>query len=486
MAKWLVALRGTAQQEDSGDADSGEPGKAEDYDSDLVRAEQERHAALTALESVLTEEHAGAVAAVLSAKKIHEGPPRFDLRLIQRYILWRVFDLGWTTERFGRFDRFAIGYHGRAASKAERIGKKYQWIAYHEVLALLADHFQYYERSREGEGGKAYDGPWQDYLRDIDPSCTLKAAPGGTSWEGHSPAWWGAARYDNWGDPDGPRDWVMRWDDLPKVENLLSVAQPDGALRWLNMKGYFNWQQQPPADRESTDVERRELWYLCTGYLVRAQDADAFMRWAEGVDFWDFRMPDPPKVSRIFLGEHTWSPASRYLQQPYFGDEGWTQPNHDCPAKMRTVACEYFREASGFDCSVDESYTLQLPTSEVVAGLELRWSGNGVDYLNAMGQLAAFDPTAHADGPTALLLREDLLRKYLGREELTICWAVQGEKRVLGAGFDPAHHARLQMSGAYTLRDKGPVGFLKCMLHNPETESTASASSPLATIRSPG
>jgi len=50
--------------------------------------------------------------------------PRFDLRQIQRYILSRVFEMGWTTERFGHFGRFVIARDGREASKAERVGKK--------------------------------------------------------------------------------------------------------------------------------------------------------------------------------------------------------------------------------------------------------------------------------------------------------------------------------------------------------------------------
>jgi len=486
MGKWVVALAGDARGEDSANAGSGELAKAGEDDPDQPRAEQERDAALAALESVLTEEHAHCLEGVLSARKNHGGSPRFDLRLIQRYVLWRVFDLGWTTERFGQFDRFSVGYHGREGSKAERIGKKYQWISYHEILALLSDHFQYRERFREDEGDQAYKGPWQNRLRDIDPSCTLRACRGGTSWGGHTPAWWGAARYENWGDTSGPREWVMRCDDLPKVEDLLSVARPEVASRWLNVQGYFNWKQQPPADRESTDVERRDLWYICTGYLVRAQDADAFVRWAEGVDFWGRWMPDPPEVYRMFLGEHGWSPASRYFQQPYFGDERWTQPNHGCPGKVRAIAFEYLREASGFDCSVDESYTLRLPASELVTGLGLRWSGNGADYLDAADQLAAFDPTAHADGPSALLLREDLLKEFLAREKLALCWAVLGEKRVLGAGLMPAHHASLRMSGAYMLGDRGPVGFLKCMSDDRGMEDYGSSSNRLATIRSPG
>jgi hypothetical protein len=153
--------------------------------------------------------------------------------------------------------------------------------------------------------------------------------------------------------------------------------------------------------------------------------------------------------------------------------------------KVRTATFEYLREANGFDCSVDETYTLRLPTNELVTGLGLQWSANGADYLDVAGQLAAFDPTAHADGPSALLIRDDLLREFLAREGLTVCWAVLGEKRVLGAGFDPGHHASLRMSGAYMLGDKGLVGFLKCMLDAREMEGSGASPAPLATIRSP-
>lgn len=445
-----------------------------------------REAAVAALDVALTDENRRRLGTILASSRTDardERPPRFELKQIQRYVLWRVFNLGWTTDRFGRFDRLSIGYHGREATKAERIGKKYQWIAYHEIMALVADHYQYREEFREEDGDQAYEGPWQGGFRDIDPSCTLRAAPGGTSWDGHSPAWWGAARYENWEDPSSPCEWVMRYDDLPKVEELLSISQPRDGSQWLNVYGYFNWRQRPPADQESTDVERRDFWYLCTGYLLQVKDVDAFMRWAETVDFWGRWMPDPPEVYRMYLGEHGWSPASRYLQQRYFGDDRWIEPSHGCPVRVRPVAFEYSRGSSGFDCSIDDNYTLRLPASDLVNARGLRWSANGADYLDATGQLAAFDPTAHADGPTALLIRKDLLRQFLARENLGICWAVLGEKRVLGPGLFPSYHARIRLSGAYRLSGKGPVGFLKC-IEGSEGENAGSSSSPLAVIRS--
>jgi len=420
-----------------------------------------REVACAALRALLTHDQIARLDSLLEAKETEpRRPPGFELQSIQRYILWRVFDLGWTTERFGKFDRFSIGYHGREASKVERIGKKYQWIAYHEIIAYIADHHQYREPYRES-GDRSYDGPWQDSLRDIDPTCTLRTTRGGTSWDGHTPAWWGASRYDGWGNPDDPRGWVMRQDDLPGLEELLRCTRPDDLSQWLNVQGHFGWRQPSPADRESTEVERRDFWYSCTGYLIRSQDVAPFMDWAKGMDFWGRWMPNPPEVYRMFLGEHGWSPAAHYFGKPYYGDDGWIQPDHGCPAKIRVMAFEYLREASGFDCSVDETFRLRLPISDLMKGLRLQWSGNGADFLDADGKLAAFDPTAHADGPSALLIREDILTAFLSREGLAMVWVILGEKRALGAGFDPKFHGALQISGAYALRNGSSVGFVK-------------------------
>ena len=447
-----------------------------------------RAKALDVLDCVLTPEHGEKLDALLAAKAespVVRRPPGFDLRAIQRYILKRVFDLGWTVERFGEFDRFTIGYHGRAASKPERIGKKYQWIAYHEINAYLSDHFQYHETFSGSESEKVYEGPWQLSLRDIDPSCTMRTLRGGTAWAGHATSWWSPTPYNHWGAPADPAEWVVRQDDLPDIADLLVITDPADDSRWVNANTYLNWQQQPPADRESGEIERRELWFIGTGYLLRREDRQAFLNWAEQVDFWGRWMPDAPKFYEMFLGEHGWAPASRYFQHQYFGDEGWTQPEQNCPVKVRAVAHEYLREAQGFDCSADDSYSLSVPAAELLRGIPLRWFGKGADYLNSAGQLAAFDPTVYTEGPDALLLREDSLRDFLAREQLTICWAVVGEKWIITPhSYTRNEHPTLQMSGAYILEDAGVAGFLKIMRRNYKAEESGSGLELLSVIRS--
>lgn len=455
-------------------------------ETELTRLKEARDKALAALEDVLTVEHAQRLREILDARETYHEvrqPPGFDLHQIQRYILWRVFDLGWTAERFGHFDSFSIGHRGREASKAERIGKKYQWIAYHEILAFVSDHFQYREQFSNEEGEQTYDGPWQLHLRDIDPSCTVRFLRGGTSWDGHTPAWWGPTVYGAWGDPENPRDWILKCDDLPKVEDLLIVTNPADGSRWLNGQGYFNWQQQPPAYLETTEVERREIWYMFTGYLVRADEAQSFLTWAEGVDFWGRWMPEAAEVYRMFLGEHAWAPAAHYFQRPYYGDDGWTKPTQGCPVAVRTIPLKYLSEAGGFDCSVEESFSLQLPVDYLVTRLGIRWSGLAADFVDPEGRVVVQDPTLSVDGPTALLLREELLRDFLARENLTICWMVLGEKRVLSPGFATGpYYPALRMSGAYALSEGRAIGFVKRILDDPHSKEQRNGSPSLKII----
>ena len=431
-------------------------------DLEMEQVEQRFENALKTLQSRLTPEHLAEVEAISRANIEDSGKrvPRFDLKQIQRYVLWRVFDLGWTTERFGEFDQFIDGQsYEREASKAERIGKKYQWIAYHEILAYIADHYQYRDQSREDEGGQAYEGPWQESLRDIDLSCLLPSTTGGTSWGGHNPSWWGSWLYTDWDEQLRHWDWIRRKDDIPDMRDLLSVERPSDGTRWLNVSGYFNCQQPHPADVEPYDVEQRDIWFICQGYFIRAKDADIFIDWAKDVDFWGRWMPESSEIYNMFLGEYGWSPAFRYFNQPYYGIYGWTNPGENCPTSVRPVLFEYNVGAQGFDCSVDESYTLRLPDHDIVKQLGLKWTRQGANFVDKDGRLAAFDPTAHEDGPTALLIREDLLKQYLSNEGLALCWTILGEKRVLG-GSRQSYHGALRISGAYKYTDQGPKGFL--------------------------
>lgn len=442
--------------------------------AELDAAEDALEQAIFAVKHALTNAHSERLLFIKEVEAVGGSmrePPRLGLELIQQYILKRVFELGWNVEQFGYFDRHLIGYSGREAPKAERIGKKYQWIAYHEIMAFISDRFQYRERYREEDGDKVYDGPWQKQLRDIDPSCPIRFQIKNVSRPNPSPVWWNTSQFESWSSIGNEREWLMRTNNLPNVEDLIQVREPGNNIQWLNAQGSFRWQQSGPADREPTEVNRGDIQYLCTGYMINQEDTDAFLKWAEGVDFWGRWMPDPATIYRVFLGEHAWSPASRYFEQYYYGDSGWNQPGQGCPVKIRTAAFEYLNESSGFDCLVDESYTYRLPVRELMEAMDIHWSGSGADCVNGEGKLAAQDPSAHQSGPSALLLRAELIRELQRKMELTLCWTVLGEKRILTPGWGGGDFPFLRMTGAFVLEDSGLTGFIKYILDDPSSSS---------------
>lgn len=425
----------------------------------------------------LTEEHRiewDAISRDMKDFAVTEGP-RFDMRLIQRYIVWRVFDLGWTVERFGWFDRFDVRYMGRTGAKPERMGKKYQWIAYHEMLAYIADNYQYHEKYVEVSKLNGYEGPWQESIRNIDPSLTLRSIPGGTALGPHIPSWWGKERFDAWDEGSSHQAWLASRQELPEIKETLEVVRPTDGTRWLNANGSFVWRQSHAADQDPYEQARRDLWIGVTGYFVRAEEAESFMFWARTVDFWGRWMPEPRESYSTYLGEYGWAPAYEHTFSEVSGFDDWARPKSPdgkiCPVEIRHVSFVYAAEGGGFDCSVQDPIRLRVPHHDFIRSLDLRPSFRGADFVDPTGTLAAFDPTAHEAGPDGLLLNKDFLEKYLRERGLAICWIVLGEKMIVGGNIGGEFRGHAKMSGAYRLTEDGLVGFLNYKSEIPEDDA---------------
>lgn len=445
-----------------------------DREQEALSREIEQHgrrieASRQELMSTLTKDHRAEMQSIQQAKV--DGPPRFDVRAIQRYVLRRVFDLGWTIERFGEFDRFSIGNHGRSANKPERMGKKYQWIAYHEILAYLSDHYQYRQPSFNDTGDRQYEGPWQLHVRDIDPSCPLRSTPGGTSWGPHRPAWWGKAEYAAWSDELSHQDWLALKTDIPKVEELLQVVCPGDGRHWINVCGHFVWRQSHPVDVDPFEIERRQLGLQWNAYFVRSSDVDSFINWAKKIEYPLDALPEPSSINHhyMFFGEYGWSPAFGHQFSDHNSTGGWATPEGEkWPVEVRPSTVSYTAELGVFDCSVDDHYTLHLPHSELLVDLDLRWSGKAADFVDESGMLAFYDPTAHEDGPTALLISRELLEQHLKDNGLVLCWVVFGEKWIIGGRAQSEFQGRLKISGVFRHTDQVPDGSLAFSLDLPE------------------
>ena len=377
----------------------------------------------------------------------------------QRWIFKRVLDLGWTVEKFGKFDRSRdrYGNTGRAADKSERIGKKYQWIAYHEFLAHLADNLEFREEKWKDEPSE-YHGPWQLWLRDIDPSCLLTSTcRNRTTWD--EQAWWVPVSFDQWRIEPDEIAWRKRIDLLPDISSLPVVIDPQTGKEWLVLECFYNWEEPTPPEIERYDVVRRNIWYILKSYLIRSNDEDTFFEWAKNQHFMGRWMPESHEQSRVFTGEFFWAPAFEYFNTPYHCHDGWTRGRDGQPCPILVTSDQYFHERAGYDCSIDETISFYLPAKLITDEMNLSWNGVEGCYYSNSGELAAQDPSVRAPGPSALLINKELFMSFLAEKGYSFVWTILSEKDDIGG--NRRHEdwpGRMELSGTMRLKNGHPAG----------------------------
>lgn len=419
------------------------------------------------LVAALSEEH------LSKWRMLHEAEPRLDLSIIQRYILNRVVELGWNIERFGEFDQFINMRHsaGRQGHKPERIGKKYQWIAYHEILAFISDRHRYHP---QWESTSQYEGPWQLGLRDIDPSTA--AAPtrsGADSTEEYPSTWWDPMEYDNWQPSTTTEQWIADEGDIPALDDGLLVENPEEpGVHWFNALGFQIKQQPHPADTDKYDIESREVWLRAAAYLVPRGQGDNFIEWVTSGEYRtnDWAAPNLD-IGLTFLGEHGWRqiPTLQGKEDEQNSNE-WQYPKVGTTPEAQALVATCLTGSSEYDCSVDEKggIRLYLPSPSIIEGCQLRWNGDKADFLDLNDTVAALDPSAHETGRNALLIRTDTLQRYMDANELDLCWAVIGEKQTIGTTGQP--YGWLNIFGAYVYQDGKLVGKHRCEFNDPHPQ----------------
>ncbi len=370
------------------------------------------------------------------------------------YALRRILDLGYDVSLHSEFDR-SIPHKGRMSHGIERIGKKYQWIAYQEVLALLADNYHWAKETCDGDN--SYEGSWQLAIRDIDPSSLLV---GNEPPANRDPTrvWWEPPTYENWpyGDDETVTKWIQDMSDLPEWESLIDQVYPEDCSQWLLLDGHFDFHSPKPPGADLMGTERAKVWYWFRSYLVHCEHTNEVFRWLRTQHFIGRWMPEPYKQSGIFLGEWYWSPADNYHRRPYFGYMGWTQGDQHgakpMPKPVHTTAEDFLHER-GYDCAIESGVYLTLPARPIEQGMDLSWCGDG-QYAGKSGEIWAQDPSADGYGRNCLLLRKQPFLEFLERDGLDIVWTILGEKQYT-CGYRDKSLGRMEFSGCLRLSEPG-------------------------------
>ncbi|WP_437192708.1 AVAST type 2 anti-phage system protein Avs2 [Planctomicrobium sp. SH527] len=398
----------------------------------------------------------------------------FDADFATKWILQRVVEIGWTAERFGQFDQRVNSYQydGRSAHKAERIGKKYQWIAYCELLARIADNFQM-RWAVDDEDGFQFQGPWElSHGRDIDPSMLLTSVER-DNWRPSSPCWWFPFSPMQWEGGTNHLKWLKDQRDLPDPKALIQVGRDRNATQWLNLNGYYVWEEPAPVKEDRFSTERRQLTYCLRSFLVRRKRSKAFFDWLSEVNLYGPLLDYPSSEYRLFLGEFYWSYAYQSQDNEYHGRDGWTKGRLDrMPSEIACTVERYLRESSTEDCSVDDTVLIDLPCKQIVEGMGLSWGGKNSEYVDRLGHVIAFDPSVTERGPEALLIHRNKFLEYLQDEGLEVFWTISGEKhRIGGSHRHEDYLGHMEIGGYYRIVDGEICGQIHSKFKSPSNRS---------------
>ena len=206
-----------------------------------------------------------------------------EYKRVRANILWRIYDLGYSLESFGKIDDRLIeeNYrkYGQSADgrKTDRYGKKYSWIAFYELAGFRQDNGllpDYYSEERTLE-------------IDIDPSFPVEERR------------YNLVTENFLGDRDvSAEEWIAKTSppDLTrylKVDHLCGEQGP-----WVLLKGYMS---------QKDDQANRDMFSFFQGLIVKSREVEVIVEILKKQEKIDrFTLPFCPEDGYTYAGEVPW------------------------------------------------------------------------------------------------------------------------------------------------------------------------------------
>ena len=322
------------------------------------------------------------------------------------------------------YDRFILHEYGGGRAKpvwAERIAKKYAWIALYQLGSRLHDHVEARHKSWE-QTNRTKTPLILPERRKLDPTIP-ETGP------------WVASRVDVWSVPipndlDTPRtsDFEI-WVNDHIAPTLKDLAQPTsrGDQRLRPIMAYLSWDG---AERHSgTPDLYRETWAHLKSYIVPIGKLDIAYKNLLGRSLLGRSLPDAMHFLYGFAAEYPWGTVFD------ISDDEEDEISYGFPRELPTplipawseIVCEWQYDVSRSDVWI------RVPSRRLLDG-SLRWNGKG-GFAPPGGSAAFVDPSYRTDSPPSLLADTDLLNLRLKDNGLAMILTLCGEKRVLAPDY---------------------------------------------------
>lgn len=302
-----------------------------------------------------------------------------------------------------------VAWENRHTHLHERIGKKYQWIGLWTVKAYLCDTCKI-KPDFWGDRFAETPYPWyDDHGLYFDPTLDLIN-------NNHR---FDAELFESIQHQDLSSVDAQIWFDssLPTTEQIVKDRSGN---EWVVLVGY---------DKNESENEKLEDFVFINSCLVKESDASAFRDWAVKQNFYGRWMPEAADVYEFLWNEFPWSDSCRMYLSP---SERQGIPN-GCPcsvilpyADQLQEYCEEIEDEEFFDT------TVYMPSVELMTFMNGYTAERGIIRHNETKDILAIYRRIRRDAMNALVIRRDILNRFLQEYNYVLFYCQLAEKRMAG------------------------------------------------------
>jgi len=304
-----------------------------------------------------------------------------------------------------------------------------------------------------------YKGSYEPFVRDIDPTIFLKETKANWSIEIDSKLWWNSKVNFQWEKEN--KEWLNSINDIPNPKKSIYFTDDEG-IEWVALSSTPNWIEPIKKGVEKSQIIHKEAWYILNAFLIQKNNIAEFKTWAKNQTYLSSKMPKPNDNYQIYNREFYWSDTYDFFQNPYYGHSEWSQLDSDVGEKeysnkIGLTTAKYYWE-SEYDYSKNDSLNMKKPSNILFQGMGMKYSKKEGYFIDESGELICFDPSIYHDSTSYLMVRKDKLLAFLERENLTLCWILEGEKQVITPNFTSDENVGvMQMKGYVFLDGEGII-----------------------------
>ncbi len=343
-----------------------------------------------------------------------------DIENTYNYALKIIFEeLGYSEQQFGIYDSNIanIRYDERWV---ERIGKKYQWIAFYNILARISDRHNI-KIFGFTDDTIPYTGAWKPYVRDFDPTLNMRRSP-----KIALPEFKQAIDFSlTLANPDLDEKQANQWvnDFHAIVDNIKNlIIQDSNTNQWVRLHLFREFISRNDNDCLGQSPQKGDnvSQFSATAYLIPKKLSSSTKSKIKSGEFFKTQCISINDCYTLFNREYAWSPG--YVSE----FESSFETSEDSDYLLPT--CINFLWEEMYDASKNSNISFLIPSGLIIRGLSLQQKE--FDGLYYSGQeLISYDlGIQDKNHKGELIIRKDYLDKFLNEYSYDLVWKITIDK----------------------------------------------------------